>query len=109
MAEKKIYTNLGKTPFYIDVDCLHRTYRYFFSSELHSKKFYERVALNRKMVSERLTKRYHFPIENDMLADIYLYVTIENRGFRVIDLQDGREYGWRQAAKLNGAMLTRSM
>lgn len=59
---------------------------------------------NRNDVSMNLTKRWHFPIRLDLLADLYLYTQIENRGFHIIYKE--RVITWQGQVELNGLMLT---
>lgn len=64
---------------------------YYFSTELHKLKFMKRLEENRKEVTDRLYKRYRSCLHSDYLADLYLYQTIENRGF-YIKLYNGQSY-----------------
>lgn len=56
---------------------------FFFSSELYRKKFLRKYKENRNIINDRLTKNsYDISINRDMLADVYLYIDIETRGFK---------------------------
>ena len=54
---------------------------YYFSSERRLKKFKNLIDENRKVVNERLYKRYGFNIKLDVLSDIELYNSCEPRFF----------------------------
>lgn len=56
---------------------------YVFSSDLYRKKFYARFLDNREQIGTSLSKRFGFKINNDLLADLKLYTTIEKRGFLI--------------------------
>lgn len=56
---------------------------YYFSTKLHATKFENRVKENRELIKNKLYKRYRVHLENDLFCDIYLYQTIENRGFYI--------------------------
>lgn len=58
---------------------------YVFSSELHRQKYNERVSENRKVFNSKLTKRYGIEIENNIMADLTLYKSVETRGYLVIN------------------------
>lgn len=62
---------------------------YYFSTDLHRRKFLLNLQDNRQLISKKLSKRYHFKIENNLLADLYLYITVENRGFLIEDKRGG--------------------
>lgn len=93
----KVYVNLRQSPFtFSSMGVL-----YFFSTELHRGKFIRNLENNRTMVKDRLLKRYRINIESNYLADLYLYRTIENRGFFIIT-KDGVEYTCPEMVKLDG-------
>lgn len=70
-------------------------------------KFLKEYKTNREITAYRITKRYRIPVKMDLLADLYLYCTIENRGFFIRD-QRGEGYTCPQAVLLNGEKLMRS-
>ena len=49
----------------------------------------EKQAENRILINELLKTKFHFMTEFNALADLCLYVKIENRGFYII-LEDGK-------------------
>ena len=57
---------------------------FVFSSALYRSKFIERYEEHRKLISSAMSKRYGFSINNNLIADIKLYKTIEKRGFLLI-------------------------
>ena len=93
----KVYVNLKCSPLTFSAKGL----LYFFSTELHRAKFIRTLEENRKTVRDRLLKRYRFDIDSDYLADVYLYRSIENRGFYILS-KEGVEYTCPEMEKLNG-------
>jgi hypothetical protein len=73
--------DLNKSPYFLTIDG--RTF--YFSSELHKKKFSMKLLENRKNINYSLTMRFNVNIEYNLLCDIILYQKIESRGFRVIE------------------------
>lgn len=85
MAE--IYRQLEKSPFvYISPDT---DYWFYFSSELHMKKFELKLLENRVKISESLTNRFNIRIYCKEISDLALYRKIEGRGFLV---KKGKSY-----------------
>lgn len=80
-------------------------YIYFFSTELHRNKFASNYLNHRKETSDKLTKRYKIRCNIDLLADVNLYIEIENRGFYIRGIKGG-EYKWPELAVLNGQNAT---
>lgn len=76
----KVWINLSKSPFKFYINGV----TYFFATELHLNNYKKKYLENRKEIAQKLTKRYHFNIYNSIIADIYLYTMIENRGFYII-------------------------
>lgn len=64
---------------------------YYFSTALRARKFSNLLESNRKTVTEKINRRYRVNIICRLLADIYLYQTIENRGF-LIETPAGEKY-----------------
>ena len=95
---KRVYTKLNESPYYFNCDGL----VYYFSSFLHNQKYIEKYEANREFVSNNLTKRYKIPVEYNRLADIYLYITIETRGFYVVSSYSREVYEWPGVVKLIG-------
>ena len=77
---------------------------FVFSSALYRKNFYERFLDNREQIGASLSKRFGFEIQNDLLADLKLYTTIEKRGFLI--LKDGVKFVCRESIILDGHKLT---
>lgn len=98
--ERKTYPRLSQSPFQFELDGV----SYFFATERHMSKFMDNYKQNRNDVSVNLTKRWHVPIKLDLLADLYLYSQIENRGFYII--YKGKVITWQGALELNGVTLT---
>lgn len=98
---KKVY-KLDETPYYFECENI----TYYFSSMLHFLKFRKLYISNRNEIFEKLSNRYKIYYKNNRLADIYLYVKIESRGFRIID-NKGVEYNWPTQVLLNGENLTK--
>lgn len=92
----KVCNNLLESPYYFFTDDL----TFMFSSDLHRRKFIERYMDNRKEVIERIKARYKLTINANILADIYLYQKIENRGFCLI--YKGRCYTCLEQVELSG-------
>lgn len=57
--------------------------QYFFSSELHLKKFMEKTKSYSEEVAESLSRRFKVNVNFDILAELALYKKIETRGFVV--------------------------
>lgn len=78
---------------------------YVFSSEFYKTNFYNRFLDNREKISESLSKRFGFRVENDLLCDLKLYTSIEKRGFLVIKGED--KIVCQENITLDGAKLMR--
>lgn len=95
---KRVFTDLPISPFIFTTNNI----TYYFSTQLHKVKFMENYENNRKLVEQNLTKRYKIPVKYDILADMYLYYTIETRGFYIVNQITGDEYRWAGEVILNG-------
>ena len=80
--------DLNESPYRLDVPYDQEVLTLVFSSDQYRMKFYDRFIDNRKKISASLTNRFGFLIENDVLADLRLYATIEKRGFLIIKGED---------------------
>ena len=89
LSRNGVAYNLENTPYIYKVGYGEEVYEYKFSSKLYLDKFMSKSFDYRKQVNESLTKRFGFAIENNLLADIKLYSTIEKRGFLIAN-QDRR-------------------
>lgn len=98
--ERKTFPLLSKSPFVFTLDEV----SFHFSTERHMQKFMDNYMQNRIDVSMNLTNRWRFHIRLDLLADLYLYTQIENRGFHIIYKE--RAIRWRGQVELSGLMLT---
>jgi hypothetical protein len=98
--ERKTFPLLSKSPFIFTLDEV----SFHFSTARHMQKFMDNYKQNRNDVSMNLTKRWHFPTRLDLLADLYLYTQIENRGFHIIYKE--RVITWQGQVELSGLTLT---
>lgn len=64
---------------------------YYFTTALRMRKFVNLLEKNREEVRNKIMKRYRVNVSCDLLADAYLYQTIENRGF-LIETSNGKKY-----------------
>lgn len=103
----KICYNLKKSPYFQDFYCNSKPYRFYFSSELHKKKFCERLPDHIEKIDKAFSKKFNFPVELPFLAAVDLYIKIESRGFFIRDYKNrcyNREnfalYGLRIGEKL---------
>jgi hypothetical protein len=96
--------NLEESPHRLDVPYDSGTITYVFSSDLYRRNFYDRFLENREQINESLTRRFGFPVNNDVLCDVRLYKSIEKRGFL---LMKGEERILWQDITLDGGKLTK--
>ena len=75
---------------------------FFFSSELYKTKFEERLHEHRKLINSKLSKRFHFQIQNEAISDMTLYSIIEKRGFLIKSNLDGKDITCLDKVKLDG-------
>lgn len=61
------------------------TITYVFSSELYMNIYKRKLTDHRTKINESLSKRYGFEIQNNIIADLKLYVLTEKRGFLITD------------------------
>ena len=83
-----------------EVDYKDSSIKYVFSSEFYKNNFINRLKDNRKKINESLSKRFGFNIQNDLIADLKLYTSIEKRGFLVY--QNGVAVEWLENVVLDG-------
>lgn len=98
---KPFYDNLKDSAFWYELDGV----KYFFSTELRRDNFIKRYQDNRKEVAARLKKRWRFDIESSLLADLYLYSSIELHGFYIE--HNGGAFEWQRQVKLDGLRMTK--
>lgn len=75
------------SPFYQDW----KGYRFYFSSEVHRRNFFNKACIREEWLSDSLSRRFHFKIDASLIAVFQLYHQIETRGFFVID-DEGHEF-----------------
>lgn len=54
---------------------------FYFSSQLHLRRFNDRIKGHQQTIAESLTRRFKFQVDADRLAEVHLYLDIESRGF----------------------------
>lgn len=94
------------SPHRLEVPYQDQTLCYVFSSDLYKRNFYDRHLENREKINESLTKRFGFNVDHEMLCDIKLYISIEKRGFLIIEERTGQEFLWLDNLTLDGGRLT---
>ena len=103
MTRNGIVRDLKKSPHKL---ILHYNENYFitffFSSELYKTKFEERMHEHRQLINSKLTKRFHFQIQNEAISDVTLYSTIEKRGFLIKSNIDDKEITCLNKVRLDG-------
>ncbi len=88
LTRSNIAYDLNISPHKLDVVYPDEVITYVFSSEWYRQKFNDRIETHREKISESLSNRFGFTIENNKLADLKLYSTIEKRGFLLLRGQD---------------------
>ena len=83
LTRNGIAYNLTKSPYRLTKEYEGNKITFVFSSELYMNKFSEKLEENRKKVMESLSKRWGLELENNALADLKLYSTVEKRGFLI--------------------------
>lgn len=83
LTRSNIAYDLNISPHKLEVSYADEVLTYVFSSELYRQKFNDKIESHRAKISESLTNRFGFTIENNKLADLKLYTTIEKRGFLI--------------------------
>ena len=89
LTRSKIAYDLNISPHKATVKYQHNEICFVFSSDLYKKKFFEKLEENRESINNSLSNRFGFEIKNELLCDMKLYLTIEKRGFLLI--QDGEK------------------
>src|SRR5699024_2272048 len=79
--------------------------KYFFSIELRWDNFIKRYQDNCIEVAARIKKCLRFDIESSLLADLYLYSSIEFHGFYIE--HNGGAFEWQRQVKLDGLRMTK--
>ena len=83
LTRSNIAYDFNISPHKLEVVYSDEVITYVFSSELYRQKFNDRLETHREKISESLSNRFGFLIENNKLADLKLYTTIEKRGFLI--------------------------
>lgn len=105
LTRRNVAYNLKESPHRLEVPYDQQILIYVFSSEFYKTNFYNRFLDNREAISESLSKRFGFQIENDLLADLKLYTSIEKRGFLILNGKDQNVAWQRENIILDGAKL----
>jgi YHS domain-containing protein len=96
-----VYKSLKHSPFKITLKGI----TYYFSNKLHYEKFLKQFPVNRANISRSLSKRFKFDINQAILADVALYLKIENRGTLIMN-EEGGIIECQKSLLLNGVKLT---
>lgn len=83
LTRNNIAYDFDISPYYLEVPYENMNLKYVFSSELYRQNFYNKYIENREKINISLSNRFRVDIENDLVADLKLYVTIEKRGFLI--------------------------
>ena len=86
LTRRGIAYNLSVSPHHYSIHysgVMDHKISYVFSSEFYRNKFINSFKENRIKISESLSNRFGFNVENDILADLKLYTQIEKRGFLI--------------------------
>ncbi len=87
------------SPFYQD----YGGYRFFFSSETHRSKFFEKARIREEWLTDSLSRRFHFKFDASLLAIFQLYDQVESRGFYVV-CEGGQELNSLDDVKIKAVM-----
>ena len=104
LTRNNVAYNLNESPHRLEVPYDQQSVVYVFSSEFYKTNFYNRFLDNREKISESLSKRFGFRVQNDLLSDLKLYASIEKRGFLIFKGED--KIVCQENITLDGAMLT---
>lgn len=103
LTRNNVAYNLNESPHRLEVPYEQQTLTYVFSSEFYKTNFYNRFLENREKISESLSKRFGFHVQNDLLSDLKLYTSIEKRGFLIVKGED--KIVCQENITLDGALL----
>lgn len=79
MTRRGIEYNLEISPYTYKLENI----TYYFSSTIYRNNFIENYENNRKLIGDKLFKRYGLKIEYNEYFDLILYSIIEKRGFYI--------------------------
>lgn len=88
LTRNNVAYNLNESPHRLEVPYEQESLIYVFSSEFYKTNFYNRFLENREKISESLSRRFGFTVQNDLLSDLKLYTSIEKRGFLIVKGED---------------------
>lgn len=104
LTRNNVAYNLNESPHRLEVPYEDQSVIYVFSSEFYKTNFYNRFLDNREKISESLSKRFGFRVQNDLLSDLKLYTSIEKRGFLIFKGEE--KIVCQENITLDGALLT---
>lgn len=105
LTRNNVAYNLNESPHRLEVPYEQESLIYVFSSEFYKTNFYNRFLENREKISESLSRRFGFTVQNDLLSDLKLYTSIEKRGFLIVKGED--KIVCQENITLDGAKLMR--
>lgn len=79
MTRNGIEYNLFDSPYYLTIGEV----KYYFSSDLHRRKFENQYVKNRKTFTEKIACMTNLNVSCETFCDISLYRKIESRGFLI--------------------------
>lgn len=88
LTRNGISYNLKTSPYKESINYNGEKITYKFSSNMYQEKFINKIKDNRITINNSLSKRFGFKIENNVLCDLKLYLSIEKRGF-LIETKEG--------------------
>ncbi len=91
--------SIEDSPFYEEVD----GYRFYFSSETHRRKFFEKARIRQNWLTDSLSRRFHFHVDASLVAIFQLYTQVESRGFYVVS-ERGEEFRCLEQLRLRVVM-----
>lgn len=103
LTRRGVAYNLDESPYRLEVPYEDQTLVYVFSSDWNRRRFYDGFLDNREKVSESLSRRFGFEIQNDLISDVRYYGMIEKRGFLIVN--DGVKMLCQDDITLDGAKL----
>lgn len=95
--------NLEKSPYKQQVIYGDKEITYYFSSPYNVERFNNKIHSNRSYYNNSLSKRFKFKIINNIMADLKLYSTTEQRGFYIS--YNGEIFDCLEILTLNGEIL----
>lgn len=59
-----------------------------FSTPVHMNRFEKDVKKREEWLNDSMKRRFKIPCEMTLLADVQLYIMVENRGFSITDIEN---------------------